>query len=95
MTNQQTHRHNAGISDVFGSMMGLAAASTRFTWRQMRNAAGLMTGSKEAWNDVHDSIEKMCDAMSNDYGHSHGHMHSEMRSSEPQSAEEAFNGRKV
>lgn len=96
MTNQQTYKqHDAGISDVIGSMMGLATASTRFTWRQMKNAMGICVGSQSAWNNVRDSIEKMCDAMSRTQGDSGMDSNGNMRSSEPQNAEEAFTGRKV
>ena len=92
--NYQNRRHDAGITDVLGSMMGLAAASTRFTWRQMQNAAGIMTGSKDAWNDMRDSMNEMCDAMSHK-SNGHSESHPRMHPSEPQSAEEAFTGRKL
>jgi hypothetical protein len=91
MTNQQTHKHDAGVTDVIGSMMGLATASTRFTWRQMQNAMGIAVGSQNAWNNVRDSLERVCDAMSKAPGDSGINM----RSSEPKSAEEVFTGRKV
>jgi hypothetical protein len=92
MTSQQTYKqHDAGMTDVLDSMMGLATASTRFTWRQMKNAMGICVGSQSAWNNVRDSIEKMRDAMSKTQGDSGMNT----RSSEPQSAEEAFTGRKV
>lgn len=92
MTNQQTHKHDAGITDVLGSMMGLAAASTRFTWRQMQNAAGMFTGSQEALNKVRDSIEDVRHAMSGTNGHAS--QRADMRGTEPRPAEEAFTGRK-
>jgi len=96
MTNQQTYQqHDAGITDVLDSMMGLATASTRFTWRQMKNAMGICVGSQSAWNNVRDSIEKMRDAMSKTQADSGMDSQGNMRSSEPQNAEEAFTGRKV
>jgi hypothetical protein len=95
MTNQQTHKHDAGVTDVIGSMMGVATASTRFTWRQMQNAMGICVGSQSAWNNVRDSLERVRDAMAKSPGDSGMDSRTNMRSSEPQNAEEAFTGRKV
>jgi len=99
MNNQQqqhNQKHDAGISDVLGSMMGLAQASTRFTWRQMQNAMGLCVGSQKALNNVRDSMENICNAMSTNGSSSHGGTTADTHNTtEPQSAQEAFTGRKV
>jgi len=90
---QHNQKHDAGISDIMGTMMGLATATTRFTWRQMQNAMGLCVGSQSALNDIRDSMESVCDAMQK-----HGDnmdTRSDHRSSEPQTAQEAFTGRKL
>jgi len=94
-TQQNTRQHDAGITDVIGSMMDLATAGTRFTWRQMQNAMGLCVGSQSAMNNVRDSLCDLSHAMSRakademSTGSGNGH------STEPKPAGETFTGRKV
>jgi len=93
---ENNHARDAGITDVIGSMMHLASASTRFTWKQMQNVMGMMVGSQSAMNNVRDSMENIKEAMSQNGNVSHkgssGAMHA---NTEPQAADEAFSGRKV
>jgi hypothetical protein len=98
---QHNHKNDAGITDIMGTMMGLTMATTRFTWRQMQNAMGLCVGSQSAMNDIRDSMEHVCDAMSKHgdnmdmRSEDNGNNRSNTRSTEPQSAQDAFTGRKV
>jgi len=97
MTAQQTTKHDAGLTDVLGSIMSLAQASTRFTFRQMQNAIGLCVGSQSAMNNVRDSMQDlshaMCSSKAED-GMNSSSSNGQWRG-EPQPAGEAFTGRKV
>jgi hypothetical protein len=95
MTNQadyptQVNRNDAGIGDLFGSLFGLAAAGTKFTFQQMENAMSMFTDSQGVMNRVRNSMDKISDAMSYEADASKipGGV-----ASDPVAAE-AFNGRK-
>jgi hypothetical protein len=64
MTNEQHFpKSDAGITDIIGSMMGLASAGTKFTIRQMQNAIGVFTDSQAVMNNVRDSLDNISSAM--------------------------------
>jgi hypothetical protein len=98
MTYEQTsngnrsERRDAGIGDLFGSMLGFASASTKFTFQQMQNAMTMFRDPQSVMNRMRDSMDNISDAMCN--------TKEEMKSSagtsssEPQSAEDAIHGRK-
>jgi hypothetical protein len=54
---------NAGISDLFGSMFGLAAAGAKFTFQQMENAMSMLTDSQGVMNRVRNSMDRISCAM--------------------------------
>jgi hypothetical protein len=71
MTNQEEYtsvvnRQDAGISDLLGSMLGLAAAGTRFAFEQVGNAVSFVTEPQGVMNRVKKSIDKVSNAMTHD-----------------------------
>jgi hypothetical protein len=69
MTNQEEYtvvvdRRDAGISDLLGSMLGLATAGTKFVFQQVGNAVSFVTEPQGVMNRVRNSMDKISDAMS-------------------------------
>ena len=85
---QQSPKPDAGITDLIGSMMGLASAGTKFTIRQMQNAITVFTDSQSVLNNVRDSLDNISSAMTKPPS-------KPKDSSEPQPAQNVFTGRKV
>jgi hypothetical protein len=57
---------NAGISDLLGSMFGLAAAGAKFTFQQMENAMSVVTDSQGVMNRVRNSMDRISCAMTHE-----------------------------
>ena len=107
MTNEQTfnrqeqHRE-AGMGEMFGSMMNLASACTRFTFHQMSNMMNMFTSPRKVMNDVKCSIDNLSDAMNPPSAHAPStddaadpSMHRSHAATHPREAEDALSGRKI
>jgi hypothetical protein len=93
MTNQHhnnAHKNDSGISDLLGSVVGLATAGTRFTLKQMQNAMGVFTEPQAVINNVRESLDNISHAMTKPIEEAASHS-----PGEPQSAQDAFTGRKL
>jgi len=93
MSNQQQdngHKNDAGISDLLGSVVGLATAGTKFTLKQMQNAMGVFTEPQAVINNVRESLDSISHAMTKPGEETASHS-----AGEPQPAQEAFTGRKL
>jgi len=93
MTNQNQdngHKNDAGISDLLGSVVGLASAGTKFTLKQMQNAMGVFTEPQAVINNVKESLDNISHAMTKPAEEA-----TSASAGEPQPAQDAFNGRKV
>jgi hypothetical protein len=69
MTNQteytvQVNRTDAGVSDLLGSMFGLAAAGAKFSFQQVENAMSMFTDSQKVMNRVRNTMDKLSEVMS-------------------------------
>jgi hypothetical protein len=58
-----TTGRNAGFSDLFGSMLGFAGASTVFALRQMQNAVEVFVKPQGVMNRVRNSLDNISHAM--------------------------------
>jgi hypothetical protein len=89
MTNQQQFpKPDAGITDLIGSMMGIASAGTKFTMRQMQNVITVFTDSQSALNNVRDSLDNISSAMTKAPAEA-------VAAPEQQPAQTGFTGRKL
>lgn len=91
---KKEHRGDAGVTDLLGSMVGLATAGTKFTIEQMQNAVALFTDSQSAMNRVRNSLDNLSNAMAGQTTETQGTRKRES-ASEPQAAADTFTGRKV
>jgi hypothetical protein len=95
MTNQNQdngHKNDAGISDLLGSVVGLASAGTKFTLKQMQNAMGVFTEPQTVINNVKESLDNISHAMTKPAEEAAA---ASSNPGEPQSAQDAFTGRKL
>ena len=93
MTNQHhnnAHKNDAGLSDLLGSVVGLATAGTKFTLKQMQNAMGVFTEPQAVINNVRESLDNISNAMTKPTDEA-----APQSSGEPKSAQDAFTGRKL
>jgi hypothetical protein len=93
MNNHETaSKPDAGLTDLIGSMVGLASAGTKFTIRQMQNAITVFTDSQSVLNEVRDSLDDISKAMAKPPADA---TIAATEATEPRSAEKVFTGRKL
>jgi len=84
-------KNDAGISELLGSVVGLATAGTKFTLKQMQNAICVFTEPQSVINNVRESLDNISDAMTKPSEPTS----SSQSAGEPQPAQDAFTGRKL
>ncbi len=93
----RSNRRDAGFSDLVGSMLGFAGASTRFAIQQMENAFVAFTNPQKVMNRMRHSLDNISNAMSqsgdesgNRSGRSQSFQGAQSRRSDPVSAASAM-----